>query len=259
MHTAPSSQSKTTNAAMAIAAAAITLGSAADVAAQTAPTIATPVVVIVKVPKPWYAPQGVVVGKMRDTIAQYASLPGLAFKAFSFEKTSGDYGGVYYWRDAASAKAWFNPAWFERVKKERGHDASVRFIEAPVSLDNTPGGTPASPDSKAVVTHVEISIPAGIAMSYITAEFAKAAAQYQQVPGLMRKHFTITDAGTFGGVYLWRDEASAKAWFNEPWHQRVIKTYGKDAKIEWFDAPILLPSQDSRNAIAAPAMIAAAP
>jgi heme-degrading monooxygenase HmoA len=220
---------------------------------------ATPVVAIVRVPKPWFAPKMLVVSKMRDTTAEYARLPGLAFKAFSLERESADYGGLYYWRDRASAQAWFNQAWFERVRKERGHDANVRFYDAPVSIDNSPGGTPASLDSATVATLVEIAIPAGISRERLAAEFKAAVPVYQAVPGLLRKHFTVSDAGTFGGVYVWKDEAHAKAWFNQAWHDRVRKTYGQDAKIEWFDTPILLPTQNSDNTLSPTALVVAAP
>jgi hypothetical protein len=63
------------------------------------------VAVIVKVPKPWYAPRFVVVAKMRDTIPQYQALPGLAFKAFSFAQADGNFGGIYLWMDLTSARA----------------------------------------------------------------------------------------------------------------------------------------------------------
>ncbi len=232
---------------------------AADAVAEGAGSPASPVVVIVRIPKPWYAPKSVVTGKMRDAIPEYAKLPGLAFKAFSFERASGDYGGIYYWRDRASAQAWFNPAWFERVKRERGNDANVRILDAPVSLDNTPGGTTASTDSAAVATLVEITIPKGVTRERLSAELIAAVPQYQEAPGLLRKHFTISDPGTFGGLYLWKDEASAKAWFNNAWHERVTRTYGQDATIEWFDTPILLPTQDGNNSIPRTTMIVAAP
>jgi heme-degrading monooxygenase HmoA len=217
------------------------------------------VVVIVRVPKPWYAPRFVVTGKMRDAIPEYARLPGLAFKAFSFERSSGDYGGIYYWRDRASAQAWFNTAWFERVKRERGNDAYVRFLDAPVSLDNTPGGTMASTDGATVATLVEIPIPKGVTREQLSSGLIAAVPQYQKVPGLLRKHFTISEPGSFGGVYLWKDEASARAWFNEAWHERVTRTYGQDATIEWFDTPILLPTQSGNTVIPKAAMVVAAP
>jgi heme-degrading monooxygenase HmoA len=81
---------------------------------------------------------------------------------------------------------------------------------------------------------------------------------YQKIPGLLRKHFTMT-SNTFGGVYVWKDEASAKAWFNTAWHERVRKTYGQDAKIEWLDTPILLPTQNASNAVRTGAMVVATP
>lgn len=222
-----------------------------------------PVVVIVRVPKPWYAPRAVVTSKMRDTMPQYAQLSGLAFKAYSFEQSSGDYGGVYFWRDAASAQAWFTPAWFARVKSERGADASVRMLEAPVSIDNSPGGTQASRDSTAVATLVDIPMPADLGRERLLAGFQAAVPQYQRIPGLLRKHFTILqDAGAsvqFGGVYIWKDAASAKAWFTDAWQQRVRDTYGHSPTIEWFDLPILLPTQNAGNKPAGPALIAAAP
>jgi heme-degrading monooxygenase HmoA len=219
----------------------------------------TPVVVIVRVPKPWYAPRAVVIGKMRDTIPEYAKLPGLMFKAFSFERDSSDFGGLYFWRDRASAEAWFNPAWFERVRKERGVEAQVRMFDALASVDNTAGGTLADSESRAVGTLVEIPIPAGVTRERLAAEFNSAVPTYQRVPGLLRKHFTVSSNGSFGGVYLWKDEASARAWFSEAWHSRVVKTYGQDAKIEWFDTPILLPSQDAANLSVARALLEVAP
>ena len=227
--------------------------------ASAPPAPATAVVVVVRVPKPWYAPRGVVVGKMRDTMPEYAKLPGLMFKAFSFERDSSDYGGLYFWRDRASAEAWFNPAWHERVRKERGAQAQVRVFDALVSLDNSAGGTQPDSDSRAVGTLVEVPTPAGVTRERLAAEFNAALPTYRQVPGLLRKHFTVSSSGSFGGVYLWKDEASARAWFGPAWHARVVKTYGQDAKIEWFDVPILLPSQDAANLSAARALLGVSP
>lgn len=248
------------NAVLALAAGVTAAGAQGLPAAATSPIgQAAPMVVIVRVPKSWYAPRAVVVGKMRDTMPQYAKLPGLMFKAFSFERASSDFGGIYYWRDQASAETWFNPAWFERVRQERGVEAQVRMFDAPVSVDNTAGGTPADSDSRSVGTLVEIPIPAGVTREHLAAEFQAAVPTYQKVPGLLRKHFTVSSNGSFGGVYLWKDEASARAWFNDAWHARVVKTYGQDAKIEWFDTPILLPTQDAANLAAAQALVVAAP
>ena len=214
------------------------------------------VVVIVKVPTPWHAPHAVVVSKMRDTMPQYESLPGLAYKAFSFARPGGEYGGLYYWTDRASAEAWFNDAWFTRVEKERGAKGDVRVLDAPVAIDNTPGGTPAARDSNAVATVVTIATPDGVDRDRLVAEFHAAVPTYRRINGLLRKYFVIGAEGkTFGGVYLWRDQAAADRWFNAAWHERATKTYGADPSIEWFDTPILLPTAmaDNRIDLTAPA------
>jgi hypothetical protein len=225
--------------------------------AASEPDAATPTVVIVRVAKPWYAPKALVASKMRDTVAQYSNAPGLAFKAFSFERASGDYGGIYLWKDAGSAQSWFNPAWFDRVKRERGTEAFVQTFSAPIAIDNTPGGTPANDNSASVATLVEIPVPASLTPDQMVAAFKEAVPTYQAIPGLLRKYFIRSDKGTFGGVYLWKDEASAQAWFTPAWKDRVTKTYGQSAKIEWFDTPILTPSKDSKNALPSAAFIQA--
>ena len=114
-------------------------------------------------------------------------------------------------------------------------------------------------DSPSVATLVEIPIPAAVSREQVEAEFKAAVPVYRRVPGLLRKHFTVSETGTFGGVYLWKDEASAKAWFNEAWHERVRKTYGQDARIEWFDTPILLPTQNAANRLPADTLVTATP
>jgi heme-degrading monooxygenase HmoA len=246
----------------------------------------SPTVAVVRVPTPWYAPRALVVSKMRDTIPLYAQTPGLAFKAFSIERASKEFGGLYYWRDAASARAWFNAAWFERVKKERGVEGRVTLYDAPLSIDNTPGGTraeegqapPTAPavdrmaplaespatstaahaSSSTVATLVLIRTPAGVSRERLIAEFRAAIPAHRAAPGLLRKNFLIGDNGAaFGGLYLWRDEASAKAWFDDAWHERVRKTYGQAAAVDWFDTPILLPTRDATNLPDASAMITA--
>ena len=132
------------------------------------------------------------------------------------------------------------------------------FFDAPVSIDNSPGGTAANANSAAVVTLVEVPAPAGATAEAIEAGLRAAVPAHQRIPGLLRKHFTQA-GGRFGGVYLWRDEASARAWFTADWHAQVRQHYGADARIEWFDAPILLPTQRAENSVPAQAMILAAP
>lgn len=213
------------------------------------------VAAVVKIPKPWYAPKSTVTEKMRETIGQYESLPGLSFKAYSLAQTDGQYGGLYLWKDLATASAHFGPTWFEQVEKNRGVKGQVRFFEVPVAIDNTPGGTSFNANSTVVATLVSVTTPPGITRARLIQEFQQSIPVYQKVPGLLRKHFTLTDdAKSFGGIYFWKDQASAQQWFSDTWKDRVRKTYGADASIEWFDVPVVLPSKLESNRLSIPGL-----
>jgi heme-degrading monooxygenase HmoA len=230
----------------AIGASLIACGALAQSASPDVPAIiVTPnaVVAIVRVPKPWYAPRFLAVSKMKDTLPQYEKLPGLNYKIFALAQADGQFGGIYLWRDRTAAQNWFSPAWHERVLKERGYAAHVQFYKAPVVVTNAP----AIAGSAHIATLVTITKPAQVTQERLVNEFAAAAPIYQKVPGLLRKYFIITDDGKFGGVYLWDTQASAEQWFNPAWHERVRKTYGTDANIEWFDAPIIAASTLADN------------
>ena len=200
------------------------------------------VAAIVKVPKPWYAPRFVVTRKMRETMAQYRALPGLAYKAYSFAQADDHYGGIYLWKDLTSARAWFSPEWFARVKKERGAAGEVRFFEVVAALDTTPGGTAADPDSASVVTLSTSPVPAGSPRSQWAGESQAALAADRQVPGLLRRYFVVTDDGRRGHITLWRDAASARQWLHGEQGGP-----GAGMTVEWFDTPILLPIALAEN------------
>jgi heme-degrading monooxygenase HmoA len=224
---------------------------AASVHAQTAPAMPSPgaaVAAIVKVRTPWYAPRALVTAKMRDTIGQYEALPGLAYKMFSYAQADGDFGGLYLWKDRAAAEAWFNPAWFERVRRERGVEGQVRLFEAPVVLVNEAGHAAGAVEPReAVATLVTLPVPAGVGRERLVGEFRAALPAYRQVAGLKRKYFILTADGRFGGIYLWESRAAADAWFSPAWHARAKAAYGAEAAFEWFDTPILLPSKLAEN------------
>jgi heme-degrading monooxygenase HmoA len=215
---------------------------------------ASAVAAVVKVPLPWYALKVLVWSKMRNTISSYESIPGLSFKAYAIAQADGRFGGLYLWRDLPSARAWFNDAWFERVERERGVKGQVQFYEVPVAIDNVPGGTSLQADSASVSTIVTVNTPAGVSKARLVQEFQAAVPSYQAVPGLLRKHFIITDDGKFGGIYHWKDRASADQWFTDAWKARVRKTYGSDATLEWFDTAILTPSKLAANRPAIPGL-----
>lgn len=98
------------------------------------------VAAVVTVAKPWYAPRALVASRMRDTVPQYESIPGLAFKAYSFAWADGQFGGIYLWKDEASARQWFSDAWKGRVRATYGSDATIEWFDVPILLPSRLAG-----------------------------------------------------------------------------------------------------------------------
>jgi Putative mono-oxygenase ydhR len=110
----------------------------------------------------------------------------------------------------------------------------VRPILAAVLL-----ATAAPGFAQQVAVLVVVPTPPGVPRERIEAGMKASVPQYEKLPGLIRKYFTIQPDG-FGGMYLWKDRASAEAWFNAAWHERVVKTYGRDGSVTYFDVPLAI-------------------
>ncbi len=98
---------------------------------------------------------------------------------------------------------------------------------------------PAPAAAGKVAVLVVISTPPGITRQRIEAGMQAAVPQYQKLPGLIRKYFTVNGDG-FGGIYLFQSRAIAESWFNATWHERVKATYGRDGQVTIFDVPIAI-------------------
>lgn len=199
------------------------------------------VVTLVKVKTPWYAPDALVAGKMRDEIPTYKSLAGLAYKVFTLGD-DGTYGGLYLWGNRAAAQSWFNDAWFAGVLDRRGTPGDVRYFEAPVVLDNSPRVTVPNAGS-AYATLVTLPIPQGLSRAALIGEFRKAVPIYAAVPGLARKYFILTPEGLFGGVYLWQNKQAADAFYSPEWYARARAAYKADPRVERFAVPVALKTE----------------
>jgi hypothetical protein len=88
-----------------------------------------------------------------------------------------------------------------------------------------------------VATLVVVQTPPGVTRAMIEAGFVKAVPTYQNVPGLLRKYFTVSDTG-FGGMYLWKNRAAAEAWYSPAWRARAKATYGTEPQLTYFDSPL---------------------
>jgi hypothetical protein len=71
--------------------------------------------------------------------------------------------------------------------------------------------------------------------------FLSTAPKYQDVPGLVRKVYVISEEGdTVGGVYLWKSRADAVAMYTESWRAFVREKYGTEPVVAYFDSPVVV-------------------
>lgn len=102
---------------------------------------------------------------------------------------------------------------------------------------------PAAADPVAVL--VAIPVPAGMQRAQLEGLFKASVPEYQKLPGLVRKYYTIGDDGRAGGIYLWSSRAAAEAWYSDAWKAGVEKRWGAPASVSYFDVPVAI---DGTNA-----------
>jgi len=212
-------------------------------AVMTAPTVAEvapgakPVVAVVEIATPWYAPAFLVRGRMRDTAPLYASLPGLAFKYFSISEED-RFGGIYLWQTATAARAWFNEAWFANVLQTRGAPASVRYFEVLHVQDMVPGGVQRDDHSSAAAT-------------LVTASSTGAWGDAGSAPGLLRRYDVRDANGWPARIDLWSSNRAARAHYDEGRLAQLRATLGIP-RVQYFATPILLPTSQPSGRFAGP-------
>jgi hypothetical protein len=120
--------------------------------------------------------------------------------------------------------------------------AAAAVLLPTLSMAQTP---PAVAPSVQVAVSVSIPTPAGVPRATVEVGMARSVPTYAAVPGLIRKYFTIGQAD-FGGLYLFRDRASAQAWFTDAWRARVVATYGAQPTVTYFDVPLVVDNSVAR-------------
>lgn len=69
--------------------------------------------------------------------------------------------------------------------------------------------------------------------------FKSTAPKYVGKPGLIRKHYYVTEAGDrAGGIYLWQSKADAEACYTPEWKAMVAEKYGAPPEIQYFHVPV---------------------
>ena len=94
---------------------------------------------------------------------------------------------------------------------------------------------------KFITVITRFQMPAGVTAEQIRASFEDAAPKFRNVTGLIRKQFLRSkDCRTVGGVYLWNDEAAARAFMNERVAQMIREKFKVEPTIEFYDSPVIV-------------------
>ncbi len=74
--------------------------------------------------------------------------------------------------------------------------------------------------------------------------FVASVPRYQQVPGLLRKYYLLSEDGdTAGGVYLWKSREDAEALYTQEWKQMIKEKYGSEPVLSYFESPVIVDNQ----------------
>jgi len=90
-----------------------------------------------------------------------------------------------------------------------------------------------------IIVTTSFSLPSPITLDEARSIFMSTAPKYEGVPGLLRKHYVVSqDGGTAGGVYLWNSRSEAEAMYTEAWRSFVREKYGTDPTVTYFESPV---------------------
>ncbi len=92
-----------------------------------------------------------------------------------------------------------------------------------------------------ITTLTTFRLPKAITRDEARSIFMSTAPKYQDVPGLYRKYYIVSDDGrTAGGIYLWRSRADAEAMYTDSWRAFVRGKYESEPSVTYFESPVVV-------------------
>ncbi len=92
-----------------------------------------------------------------------------------------------------------------------------------------------------IVAIVNFKLPQPMNLAQATAAFEQTAPKYLGLPGLVRKHYFVTESGDrAGGIYVWRTRAAAEACYNAQWRAMVTAKYGHAPEVIYVENPVVV-------------------
>lgn len=204
------------------------------------------VAVVVKIPIPPRIDRSRLEAGMAKSVPEFQALPGLVRKYYTISDDQ-KFGGIYLWSSRQAAEAHFNHDWRARMAKLYGFSAETTYFDVPILIEGPELGkltfgvrAADGAASTLVAVVVKIPIPPKIDRAKLEAGMAKSVPEFQALPGLVRKYYTISDDEEFGGIYLWASRQAAEAHFSDDWRAKMMKSYRAPAEVAYFSVPIVV-------------------
>ncbi len=92
-----------------------------------------------------------------------------------------------------------------------------------------------------IVALVQFELPEPLTREQAREIFLSTAPKYRGIPGLMRKHYVLSQDGRKAGAfYLWRSRADADRFYTAEWTDRVHARYGAPPSVTFFESPVVV-------------------
>ncbi len=90
-----------------------------------------------------------------------------------------------------------------------------------------------------IIAMVTFKLKKNWSVSEATEVFESTAPRYLKKPGLIRKHYFVTESGDrSGGIYLWESKTDAEACYTPKWKVMVTEKYGEAPDILYLEVPV---------------------
>ena len=91
------------------------------------------------------------------------------------------------------------------------------------------------------ISVVEIDLPDNLDRDALTEGFLTSGRRYTDVPGLLRKYYTMKDDAITGGVFVWESREHAKAGHSDPeWNELIWDKYGARPQGTYYEVPVVI-------------------
>ena len=97
-----------------------------------------------------------------------------------------------------------------------------------------------------ITTVVTFKIPQDMTRDQWFSTIEAVAPHFQNIPGLIRKHF-LYSAGVGGGVYLWETKVAAEACYSDAWRESIRRVAVSDPEIAYYETQVVVDNE--RNEI----------